>query len=63
VPIVRRKLDPTEKLRIGQEQLEVEKAAFPETNITVVVDDYTYANGEPQVRVIAMSKRVSDGPH
>jgi hypothetical protein len=49
---MRRKLDPDEKLRIKTERQKIESAAFPDAEIEVVVDDFTYANGEPNVRVV-----------
>lgn len=59
---MRRKLDLAEKLHIQQERLRLEESGFPEMNIAVFVDDYTYANGEPQVRVVSMPKPKSEGP-
>lgn len=49
---MRRKLTETEKETIRSERLATEQKAFPNTNIDVVVEDFTWANGEPIVRVI-----------
>ena len=57
VAVMRRKLTPDEKLQIMTERYAIESAAFAGMNIEVVVDDYTWANGEPNVRVVHHPKR------
>ena len=52
---MRRKLTETEKQRIRAERLERERKTFPSLNIDVVVEDYTWANGEADVRVVHLS--------
>jgi hypothetical protein len=56
---MRRKLTPEEKLQIMAERYAVESAAFPEMDIEVVVEDFTYGNGEPNVRVIHHARAAS----
>ena len=48
-----RKLDPAEKRRLQAERERIERADFPNVEIEVIVEDYTYANGEPVVRVVS----------
>ena len=48
-----RKLDPNEKRRLQAERERIERADFPNVEIEVVVEDYTYANGDPIIRVIS----------
>ena len=55
-----RKLEPDEKLRIQAERYEIESAAFPDADIEVIVDDDTYANGEPKIRVVSRGKKDKD---
>jgi hypothetical protein len=57
VGYMRRKLTETEKQRIRSEGLERERNAFPTLNIDVVVEDYTWANGEANVRVVHLSDK------
>jgi hypothetical protein len=54
---MQRKLSEQEKEQIRAKRLEEEREAFPEIDIEVIVDDYTYGNGEPVVRVIRRDKR------
>ena len=49
---MRRLLTSEEKQEIATARYAVEKAAFPDFDIEIVVSDYTYANGEPDCRVI-----------
>jgi hypothetical protein len=57
VAVMRRKLTPDEKLQIMTERYAIESAAFAGMNIEVIVDDYTWANGEPNARVVHHSRR------
>jgi hypothetical protein len=36
-----------------EERERIERADFPNVEIEVIVEDYTYANGDPIVRVIS----------
>jgi hypothetical protein len=58
---MRRKLTETEKEKIRSERLATEHKAFPNMDIDVVVEDFTWANGEPIVRVIHRPER-KDNP-
>jgi hypothetical protein len=49
---MQRKLDKDEKLRLQAERYATERAANPTAHIEVIVEDYTYANGDPIVRVV-----------
>jgi hypothetical protein len=49
---MRRKLTETEKEQIRAERLDREQKAFPSLDIDVFVEDWTYANEEPIVRVV-----------
>jgi len=57
---MRRKLTETEKPKIRLERLATEQKAFPGMDIDVVVEDVTWANGEPTVRVIHRPERKDD---
>ena len=50
---MRRELDPAEKRRLQGERERIERADFPNVEIEVIVDDYTYANGELVARVVS----------
>jgi hypothetical protein len=54
-----RKLSEAEKNQIAAKRLETEREAFPEAGIEVIVADYTYANGEPKVRVVRQANKTS----
>jgi hypothetical protein len=58
---MRRKLTEIEKVKIRSERLAAEQKAFPGLDIDVVVEDFTWANGEPIVRVIHRPER-KDNP-
>jgi len=47
-----RRLSAEEKEQIRAERLQFERQSFPEADIDVIVDDYTWATGEPRVRVV-----------
>jgi hypothetical protein len=49
---MRRKLSPDEKDKLRAERLALEREAFPDFDVDVIVEDFTWANGEPVVRVI-----------
>ena len=53
---MRRHLTADEKAEIHDERLDAERKAFPELNIEVVVEDFTFATGEPIVRVISRGR-------
>lgn len=55
-----RMLGAVEKRRIREERERIERADFPNLDIQVIVEDYTYGNGEPVVRVIG--RGVKPGP-
>jgi hypothetical protein len=55
---MRRHLTAEEKAEIHKERLDAAREAFPELNIEVVVEDFTFATGEPSVRIISKGQRV-----
>ena len=50
---MRRKLDPAEKRRLQAERGRIERADFPNIDIEVIVEDYTYGNGDAIIRVVS----------
>jgi hypothetical protein len=46
------KLDFAERRRIYDERLATERLAFPSAAIEVIVEEYTYANGDAIIRVV-----------
>ena len=50
---MRHQLSDDEKRQIAAARLTTERASFPGAELDVIVEDFTYANGEPNVRVIS----------
>jgi hypothetical protein len=59
---MRRKLNMDEKRLVQAERYKIEQASFPNLEIEVVVDDYTWDNGEPNVRVVRRLPRTRGMP-
>jgi hypothetical protein len=57
---MRRKLSDGEKSQLRGERLERERRAFPAIDIDVIVEDFTWANGEPIIRVISHGAKDKD---
>jgi hypothetical protein len=57
---MRRKLSQEEKLWIQAERYLAERADFPDADIGVIVEDYTYPDGTPIIRVVRFAGE--DGP-
>jgi hypothetical protein len=54
---MRRKLDPEEKRIIEEQALKEAHASWAGIDVEVIVQDYTDASGEPQIRIISKPKQ------
>ena len=49
---MRRRLSQEEKDKLKAERAAAEREAFPNIDFEIVVEDFTWANGEPIIRVV-----------